>query len=180
MEGRFKKNNELNRPDAQSFRNALKLPVVVVLDNVRSGLNTGSVFRSADSFMIQAVFLCGITAIPPDKEVMKLALGATETVEWKHFANTADAIRELKKEGFMIWAVEQAENAVMLSDLRPVEGQKYAVIFGHEVKGVDESLIPLIDNCVEVPQSGTKHSLNVSVCAGIVLWKFYESLHLKP
>jgi len=175
---RFKKNNELNRPDADTFRKLDKLPVVVVLDNVRSGLNTGSVFRTADSFMAERICLCGITAIPPDKEILKSALGATETVEWKHYQNTQDALLELKNAGFLIYAVEQAEQAEMLSDLKLSADKKYAIIFGHEVKGVDESLIPMIDGCIEIPQSGTKHSLNVSVCAGVVLWKFYEQLHL--
>jgi 23S rRNA (guanosine2251-2'-O)-methyltransferase len=178
MINRFKKNAELNRPDADTFRKIEKMPVVVVLDNVRSGLNTGSVFRSADSFMAERICLCGITARPPDKEILKSALGATETVSWKHYLNTEDAIVELRNEGYIIYAVEQAEEAVMLSDLHLSVNQKYAVIFGHEVKGVDESLIPLIDGCIEIPQSGTKHSLNVSVCAGIVLWKFYEKLQL--
>jgi tRNA G18 (ribose-2'-O)-methylase SpoU len=175
---RFKKNAELNRPDADTFRNQEKMPVVVVLDNVRSGLNTGSVFRSADSFMAERIFLCGITASPPDKEVLKSALGATETVVWKHYQNTRDAVLELKNEGYIIYAVEQAEGAMMLSELSLEANQKYAIIFGHEVKGVDDALIPLIDGCIEIPQSGTKHSLNVAVCAGVVLWKFYEKLQL--
>lgn len=178
MINRFKKNDELNRPDADTFRKLEKMPVVVVLDNVRSGLNIGSVFRSADSFMAERICLCGITACPPDKEILKSALGATETVSWKHYPNTQDALRELKSEGYVIYAVEQAEEAIMLSDLNLSSNQKYAIIFGHEVKGVDEALIPLIDGCIEIPQSGTKHSLNVSVCAGVVLWKFYEKLQL--
>lgn len=176
---RFLKNEELGRPDPAEFSQIPKLPVTVVLDNVRSGLNTGSVFRTADGFLVERVFLCGITATPPDREVLKTALGATETVPWQHFRETSEAVQYLKDSGYFIYAVEQSDASVSLEKIKPEPGGKYAVIFGHEVRGVDERLIPLIDACIEIPQSGTKHSLNVSVCAGIVLWKFYEELRLK-
>jgi 23S rRNA (guanosine2251-2'-O)-methyltransferase len=178
LETRFKKNSELLRPDKESFDRLQKLPVVIVLDNVRSGLNVGSVFRTADAFLVSQVILCGITATPPEREVLKTSLGATETVKWNYYAETLQAILKLKAEKYKIYAVEQAENSVLLDAFVPAQGEKYALIFGHEVKGVDEKLIPFCDGFIEVPQSGTKHSLNISVCAGVVLWEFYKKLKL--
>jgi len=176
---KFLKNEELGRPDLQDYRQQDKLKVTIVLDNVRSGLNVGSVFRSADSFNAEQIFLCGITAKPPERDILKSALGATESVRWKHFETTAEALESLKSDGYTIYAVEQSDPCISLESVEAVSGSKYALVFGNEVKGVDERLIPLLDNCIEIPQSGTKHSLNISVCAGIVLWKFYELLTLK-
>lgn len=176
---KFLRNEELNRPAAEDYLLSAKLPVTVVLDNVRSGLNVGSVFRSSDGFLVERIFLCGITAQPPDREILKTALGATETVPWKYFTNTGEALDELTGEGYQIIAVEQADKSESL-EVAPIDcGRKYALVFGHEVKGVDEALVPLLHRAIEVPQSGTKHSLNIAVCAGIVLWKFYEALYLK-
>jgi len=171
---RFKKNFELERPDMNVFRSQKKLPVVVVLDNVRSGLNVGSVFRSADSFALEKIFLCGITAKPPEREILKSALGATQTVAWEYTESTFDVLIRLKNEGFRIIGIEQAEPSVLLSELAVFNDEKYALVFGNEVKGVNAELIPLIDYCLEIPQSGTKHSLNISVCAGIVFWEFFK------
>lgn len=155
------------------------MPVIVVLDNVRSGLNTGSVFRSADSFSVEQIYLCGITAQPPEREILKSALGATESVSWKYFEHTSNAIQELQSNGYMVYAIEQSNSAVSLEKFEVSFSSRYALVFGNEVKGVDSVLIPMLDGCIEIPQSGTKHSLNISVCAGIVLWKFYEDFILK-
>lgn len=176
---KFLRNEELNRPCKEDYLWSAKLPVTVVLDNVRSGLNVGSVFRTADGFLAERIFLCGITAQPPDREILKTALGATETVPWEYFANTGKALEKLTSEGYQIIAVEQADKSESLEQTSIQPGNKYALVFGHEVRGVDEMLLPLIHRAIEVPQSGTKHSLNIAVCAGIVLWKFYEGLHLK-
>ena len=179
MSIQFLKNDQLGRPDLETYRRGEKMPVTVILDNVRSGLNTGSVFRTADSFMVEQIICCGITAQPPDRDVLKSALGATESVKWSYQVKTIDAIANLKKEGYKIFAIEQGDTSVSLEDICPEPGIRYALVFGHEVKGVDSQLIPLLDGCIEIPQSGIKHSLNVAVCAGIVLWKFYETIILK-
>ena len=176
---KFLKNVELGRPDLNAYRDQQKMQVTVVLDNVRSGLNVGSVFRSADSFNAERIFLCGITSQPPERDILKSALGATESVAWNYYSSTREALEILKREGYRVYAVEQCEPCITLETLNAVQGAKYALVFGNEVKGVDENLIPLLDGCIEIPQSGTKHSLNISVCAGIVLWKFYETLTLK-
>lgn len=176
---KFLRNEELNRAVTEDFLLLKKLPVTVVLDNVRSGLNVGSVFRSSDGFLVERIILCGITAQPPDREILKSALGATETVPWEYFTNTAEVLEKLTREGYQIIAVEQADNSDSLEKAPINSGEKYALVFGHEVKGVDEALIPFFHRAIEVPQSGTKHSLNIAVCAGIVLWKFYEELYLK-
>ncbi len=152
------------------YKKASKLPVVVVLDNVRSTHNVGSVFRTADAFRIGKIILCGITATPPHKDIHKTALGATESVEWSYSESTVDAVRSLKEEGYTIVAVEQTDESVFLDDFQPGGSSRLALIFGHEVSGVQESVLPLVDSCIEIPQSGTKHSLNISVSAGIVLW----------
>ncbi len=146
------------------------MPVIVVLDNIRSLSNIGSVFRTADAFCIEAVYLCGITAQPPHREIHKTALSATESVDWVYFSTTKEAVRDLKERNFKIISVEQVENSVMLNDFEADNEARYALIFGNEVKGVDDSIIALSDNCIEIPQWGTKHSLNVSVSVGIVLW----------
>lgn len=165
--------HELNRISRDQFKDAAKLPVVVVLDNVRSLNNVGSVFRTADAFRIEAIYLCGVTGIPPHREIQKTALGATESVVWKHFANTVDAILELKKNQYFILALEQVENGKNLQDFLPSENNAYALVFGNEVSGVAQEVIDLCDSCIEIPQFGTKHSFNISVSAGIVLWDLY-------
>lgn len=176
---KFTKNEDLQRPAIPEYLKQEKMRIVIVLDNVRSGLNVGSVFRSADSFSAEKIILCGITSKPPERDILKSALGATESVEWEYAATTDTALRELKKEGYEIFAVEQSDSAISLEDLKLSSEKKYALVFGNEVKGVDENLIPLLNGCIEIPQSGTKHSLNISVCAGVVLWKCYEELILK-
>jgi 23S rRNA (guanosine2251-2'-O)-methyltransferase len=164
-------NSELERKSIEQFRVSQKAPFVIVLDNVRSQSNVGSVFRTADAFLIEAIYLCGITATPPHREIQKTALGATESVVWRYFQSTAEAVKELKNNGYSIIAVEQAEGAIELQDITIESGKKYALIFGHEVNGVEQSIIDLCDQCVEIPQFGTKHSFNISVSAGIVLWE---------
>jgi tRNA G18 (ribose-2'-O)-methylase SpoU len=172
----FIKNEQLGRPDLAQYLMTEKLPVVVILDNVRSGLNIGSIFRSSDAFLVEKILLCGITAKPPEREILKSALGATESVKWEYFEKTCDAIISVRNEKFKVYAIEQSDSGVELQDLQISTGEKYALIFGNEVKGVDENLLPLTHGCIEIPQSGIKHSLNISVCAGIVLWEFYEKL----
>jgi tRNA G18 (ribose-2'-O)-methylase SpoU len=166
---------ELNRLSPEDFKKAEKIPLIVVLDNVRSLHNVGSVFRTADAFLIEAVYLCGITAVPPHAEIHKTALGAENTVDWKYFEKTSDAINELKQKGYHIAAIEQAENSIMLHELQ-IENKKQAVILGNEVKGVDQKVMNLCDSCIEIPQLGTKHSLNVSVTSGIILWEDFKKL----
>jgi len=167
-------NDELNRLDVEAFKTAQKIPCIIVLDNVRSLNNVGSVFRTGDAFRVEAVFLCGITATPPHREIHKTALGATESVSWKYFADTEDAIGELKESGYKVFAIEQAEQSIGLESLCLNENQKTALIFGHEVKGVSQAVVDLSDACIEIPQFGTKHSLNVSVSAGIVIWEVFK------
>lgn len=166
-------NEELDRLDPEGFQKAPKTPVVVVLDNVRSLHNVGSVFRSADAFRISGIYLCGITATPPHKDIRKTALGATETVAWEYAEDTVTLLQELRKT-HQCWAVEQAEGAVPLTDFQPEAGKPYALVMGHEVKGVGQEVINLCHGVVEIPQIGTKHSLNISVAAGIVLWDFWS------
>lgn len=163
-------NQELPRLTPDEFRNEAKHPLIVVLDNVRSHLNVGSVFRTADAFLIEAVYLCGITGQPPHRDIQKTALGATETVQWKYYENTVGAIRELAAAGYQIISIEQAESAVMLDAFIPVKGQRYAIVFGNEVDGVDQQVVNESDQIIEIPQWGMKHSLNIAVSAGIVLW----------
>jgi tRNA G18 (ribose-2'-O)-methylase SpoU len=167
---------ELNRLTADEYKASEKTPLVVVLDHVRSLNNVGSVFRTADAFRLEAVYLCGITATPPNAEIHKTALGAEETVEWHYYKDTLECIGKLKGEGYYLCAIEQAEGCCSLEamDLKP--GNKYAVILGHEVKGVQQEVINECHCCIEIPQFGAKHSLNVSVAAGIVLWEFFKSL----
>jgi 23S rRNA (guanosine2251-2'-O)-methyltransferase len=162
--------DQLNRVDVDTFKKLDKKPVVVILDNVRSALNVGSIFRTADAFAIQEIALCGITATPPNREITKTAIGATESVTWKYFESTFASIEYYKGQGFAIFAVEQTTDSISLLDFKSnVEG--LCLIFGNEVDGVEASILPLCDGCIEIPQHGTKHSLNVSVCAGIVLWQ---------
>jgi len=163
-------NEELNRKSIDEFKDTAKYPVVVILDNIRSALNVGSFFRTSDAFLINSIYLCGLTATPPNKEIYKTALGSTESVNWKYFETTPSAVAELKKNNYTVIAIEQVEDKVFLNDFLPQPNEKYAFIFGNEVKGVDQSVIDLCDFCIEIPQFGFKHSLNVSVTAGIVLW----------
>jgi 23S rRNA (guanosine2251-2'-O)-methyltransferase len=164
-------NMELERKTVEQFRISEKSPFVVVLDNVRSQSNVGSIFRTADAFLTKAIYLCGITAKPPHREIQKTALGATESVAWKYFPETIDAIYDLKSEGYKIICVEQAEGSVELQEMQIEKGEKYALVFGHEVNGVAQDVIDLCDRCIEIPQFGTKHSFNIAISAGIVLWE---------
>lgn len=159
----------MGRPDLEEYKAARKVPLVVVLDNVRSAMNVGSVFRTSDAFSIKEILLCGITACPPNKEINKSALGATESVSWRHCPDTREAVMQLQSEGYKVYAVEQVENAIMLDDYDRADKQ-IAVVFGNEVDGVSQDVVDICDGCLEIPQTGTKHSLNISVAAGIVLW----------
>ena len=171
---------ELNRLTEEAYQRCSKTPLVVVLDHVRSLNNVGSVFRTADAFRIEAVYLCGITATPPQPEIHKTALGAEETVAWHYFSETQDAVDELKKCGYVICALEQAEGSISLEMLELDKNKKYAIVIGHEVKGVQQQVVDMCDFCVEIPQYGTKHSLNVAVASGIVLWDFFKALYHPP
>jgi 23S rRNA (guanosine2251-2'-O)-methyltransferase len=165
---------ELNRLSVEEFKNAEKMPVVIVLDNIRSQNNIGSVFRTADAFRLQGVHLCGITATPPHREIHKTALGATESVDWQYFPSTIEAVKSLMLQGYTILAVEQAEGSVMLSDFFPVTGNKIAIVFGNEVNGIEDEVLHYASECIEIPQFGTKHSINVSVAVGIVIWDIFS------
>ena len=167
-------NNELNRLTVGEFKKARKLPCIVVLDNVRSLNNIGSVFRTSDAFLVDKIYLCGITATPPNKDIHKTALGATESVDWEYFSETVKAVKKLKSDGYRVFAVEQVDESIQPGELFIKKDEKIAVVFGHEVKGISDEIIPLIDGCIEIPQFGTKHSLNISVCAGIVIWEIYK------
>lgn len=169
---------ELKRLTIEEFKSAEKLPLVVVLDNIRSQNNVGSVFRTADAFRLQGVFLCGITASPPHREIQKTALGATESVEWQYFNTTIEAVKQLRDQGYTILAVEQTEGSTLLTDFTPDPGEKLAVIFGNEVNGVEEEVLEQVMGCIEIPQFGTKHSINVSVAVGIVIWDFFGKLRI--
>lgn len=170
------KNNELGRISVDEFKDVSKTPLIVVLDNIRSLNNVGSVFRTSDAFLIEKIYLCGITAIPPNKEIHKTALGATESVEWEYVKDTLELVERLKKENVKVLSIEQAENSTMLNEFIPDENQKYAVVFGNEVKGVQQEVVSASDLCIEIPQLGTKHSLNISVSCGIVLWDLFIKL----
>lgn len=167
---------ELNRLTPDQFRKSNKIPLIVILDHIRSLNNVGSVFRTSDAFRVEAVYLCGITACPPNAEIHKTALGAEDTVNWKHFGDTAEAVDHLRAAGYVICSIEQAEGSILLDTLQLDKSKKYAVILGNEVKGVQQEIVDRSDCCIEIPQFGTKHSLNVSVTAGIVLWDFFKQL----
>lgn len=178
----------MHRLSVDEFKAAVKLPLIVVLDNVRSLYNVGSVFRTADAFRVEAIYLCGVTGCPPSSEIHKTALGAEDSVSWKYFERTEDAVRELHAANAFVWSIEQVEGSTKLQNLKVLprggdtggDSQKVAVIFGNEVKGVQQSVVDMSDGCLEIPQFGTKHSLNVSTTAGIVIWEFarqYISLH---
>ena len=176
MEHRKLKITELNRISAEEFKKANKLPLVVILDNVRSLHNIGSVFRTSDAFRVECIYLCGITATPPHPEMHKTALGAEFTVDWKYVNNAVEAVDNLRQEGYVVFSIEQAENSIMLEDIQLEQGKRYAVVLGNEVKGVQQEVIDHSDGCIEIPQYGTKHSLNVSVTAGIVIWDLFKQL----
>lgn len=167
---------EMNRLSVDEFKEQEKSPFVVVLDNVRSLHNVGSVFRTADAFLVEAVYLCGITSTPPHAEIHKTALGAENTVAWKYYEDTHQLINELRASGYTIFAIEQAKGSTMLTDLNLDKSRKYAVVLGNEVKGVQQSVVDICDGCIEIPQFGTKHSLNVSVTGGIIIWEFFKML----
>jgi tRNA G18 (ribose-2'-O)-methylase SpoU len=170
------KTSEMDRITIGEFKTATKVPIVIVLDNIRSQNNIGSVFRTADAFRIEAIYLCGITATPPHREINKTALGATESVSWKYFGETKAALELLLKERYLLIGVEQTNASIPLNQFHPDKDKKYALIFGNEVNGLDEALIPFFQECIEIPQYGTKHSLNISVAAGIVVWDIFSKL----
>jgi 23S rRNA (guanosine2251-2'-O)-methyltransferase len=169
--------SELKRISVEEFKHSPKTPVILVLDNVRSLNNIGSVFRTADAFRLEALYLCGITGCPPNKEIHKTALGATESVEWKYFKETSEAITQLKENGFTVYSVEQAEGSISLNDIKVSPPEKIALVFGNEVNGVEDEVMSLVDGCIEIPQFGIKHSLNIAVSAGIVVWEIFRKLN---
>lgn len=170
--------DQLQRPSVETFRAQAKLQVTLVLDNVRSMHNVGSAFRTSDAFALERVLLCGITGTPPHREIEKTALGATQSVAWDYMDDTLSAIHQLRQTGHRILAIEQAKGSVPLQQFIPVASQKYALVFGNEVHGVADSVMAAVDGCIEIPQSGTKHSLNIAVSVGIVLWQFYARMGL--
>ncbi len=172
-------NSELKRKTVDDFKKADKLPVVIVLDNVRSMNNIGSVFRTADAFLVNSIYLCGITATPPHRDIQKTALGATDSVNWKYYKDTQLAVTELKQEGYKIYSLEQVEESISLLGFNPDPNDKIAFVFGHEIKGVAQEIIDISDNSIEIPQLGTKHSFNISVSTGIVLWDYYCKIRQK-
>ena len=172
------KNSELNRLNIEEFKESDKLPLIVILDNIRSLNNIGSVFRTSDAFLIEKIYLCGITAQPPHKEIHKTALGATDAVDWAYATNTEELVKELQEEQVHVISIEQAEDSTSLESFKPVDGIKYAVVFGNEVKGVSQEVVSASDLCVEIPQYGTKHSLNIAVSCGIVLWDIFSKMKL--
>ncbi len=167
---------ELNRLDVESFKEAEKIPLTVVLDNVRSMHNVGAVFRTADAFLIEKIILCGITPTPPHREIHKAALGATESVAWQHYGSVTEAVLDLKTMKYEVLGIEQTSDSVMISDYEVVKEKKYALVLGNEVEGISDEILPHCDAFLEIPQHGTKHSLNVSVCAGVVMWEFFKTL----
>ncbi len=176
MEKRKLKNEELERKTVSEFKEAKKTPLVVILDNVRSLNNIGSVFRSCDAFLVKKIYLCGITAKPPHKDIHKTALGATETVEWEYVEKTLDVVKKYQEKKMKVFSVEQAEDSIMLQEFQPEKGECCAVVFGNEVKGVQQEVVSASDGVIEIPQLGSKHSLNIAVSAGIVVWDLYVKL----
>ncbi len=170
------KNEELNRVSIEEFKNTKKIPFVIVLDNVRSLNNVGSAFRTSDAFRVEKIYLCGITGQPPHREINKTALGATDSVNWEHVESTLSLVQKLKTDGYQIISIEQADNSVMLQNFSPDKSQKYCFVFGNEVFGVGDKVIEASDTCLEIPQFGTKHSLNISVSLGVVVWDFYSKV----
>lgn len=176
MKNRKLKNSELDRKSVEDFKNSTKTPLIIVLDNIRSLNNIGSVFRTADAFLIEKIYLCGITAQPPHKDMHKTALGATETVAWEYVEDTLELIQKLQKENIRVLAIEQAEKSTMLDDFKPQQNQTYAVVFGNEVKGVQQKVVSAADTVIEIPQLGSKHSLNIAVSAGVVVWDLFAKM----
>lgn len=176
----FRKKNilELERSSVEAYKTQEKTPLILVLDNVRSALNVGSAFRTADGFALQKIYLCGITAQPPHKEILKTAIGATDSVDWEYVEDPTEAVQKLKAEGWEVWAVEQAENSTSLEQFHPNKNSKIAVVFGNEVTGVADEVMDIVDGALEIPQFGTKHSLNISVCVGIVAWDLFVKLRI--
>ena len=170
------KNSELNRLSTESFKDVEKTPIIIILDNIRSLNNIGSVFRTSDAFLVKKIYLCGITATPPHKDIHKTALGSTETVVWEYVKNTLELVEKLKAEGVKVISIEQAENATMLNDFAPQQQTTYALVFGNEVKGVAQNVVNVSDLVIEIPQFGTKHSLNISVSCGVVTWDLFSKL----
>ncbi|HLW32109.1 MAG TPA: TrmH family RNA methyltransferase [Aequorivita sp.] len=179
MKYRKLKNSELDRIDSEAYKTSKKTPLIVILDNIRSLNNIGSVFRTADAFLVKKIYLCGITAKPPHKDIQKTALGATDSVTWEYVENTMDVVLKLQKEGVFVASIEQAESAVHLNDF-PVQSElTYAIIFGNEVKGVQQKVVSASDAVIEIPQFGTKHSLNIAVSVGVVVWDLFVKLSVK-
>ena len=176
MENRKLRNSELDRKTILECKQSGKTPIIVILDNIRSLNNVGAVFRTSDAFLIEKIYICGITAAPPHKDIHKTALGATETVAWEYCEDTLLLVKKLQEQQIQIISIEQAENAIMLDNFMPEANRKYAVIFGNEVKGVQQEVVSASDTVIEIPQIGSKHSLNISVCAGVVLWDFFSKL----
>ena len=176
MENRKLRNSELDRKSTEEFKSAEKTPVIVILDNIRSLNNIGSVFRTADAFLIEKIWLCGITATPPHKDIHKTALGATDTVDWEYTEDALDLVKRLQQENTKVYSVEQAEKAIFLNNFRPKKDEKYALIFGNEVKGVQQKIVTASDGVIEIPQLGSKHSLNIAVSAGVVLWDVFSKI----
>lgn len=170
------KNSELDRLSVEDFKHSKKTPIIIVLDNIRSLNNIGSVFRTSDAFLVEKIYLCGITATPPHKDIHKTALGSTDTVDWEYVENTIELVEKLKAENCKVLSIEQAENAVMLDQFTPEVNTKYALVFGNEVKGVSQKVVNTSDNVIEIPQYGTKHSLNISVSCGVVVWDVFSKL----
>ncbi len=170
------KSKELKRKSVTEFKSAKKTPLIIILDNIRSSNNVGSVFRTSDAFLIKKIYLCGITATPPNKDIQRTALGATETVEWEHVANTIVLVKKLKTEGVTIASIEQAKNTTLLNEFIPKKNTTLAIILGNEVKGVQQEVVNISDICIEIPQFGTKHSLNISVTCGMVIWDLFHKL----
>lgn len=174
MQHRKLKNNELDRKSVEAFKRAPKTPLILILDNIRSLNNIGSVFRTADAFLVEKIYLCGITAKPPHKDIQKTALGATASVDWEHVEDAETLVKQLRQENVQVWAIEQAEEAIFLQKFTPISGKRTAMILGNEVKGVQQAVIDAADGVIEIPQEGTKHSLNVAVTTGVVCWDFYQ------
>lgn len=172
------KNSELERLEVSEFKEAEKIPLIVILDNIRSLNNIGSVFRTSDAFVVEKIYLCGITATPPNKDIHKTALGATESVEWEYVEDTLTLVKTLQKQGVIVASIEQADDATLLQDFEISKEKRYAIVMGNEVKGVQQEVVSASDICIEIPQFGTKHSLNISVTTGIVLWSFLQKLKL--
>ena len=170
------KNSELDRLNVDEFKSAEKTPLIIILDNIRSLNNIGSVFRTSDAFLVEKIYLCGITATPPHNDIRKTALGSTETVDWEYVEHTLDVVEKLKAEGTTIISIEQAERATILNDFQPETNHKYALIFGNEVKGVAQDVVDASDVVIEIPQFGTKHSLNISVSCGVVVWDLFSKM----